>query len=237
MAHRTLKEIVQFAAKRLLMPVPETIVDNSDPGVMQYLALLQEEVDDSLSDHDWSELIKPWTITSTGTNYTAAPLPSDYGRMLKSGGLVRSMNRVDLIGPVSSTEWLKLTMYGSTLVTGAWRLFGGKMDVYGIGSGDTVQTEYVSRNFVLDADGVTSKADWTADTDTPLIDDTIFRLGLVWRWKRAKGLDFSREYDAYNAQKEQIIAHDRGLRSVPTARSFRTGLPDNFWPGSVVVTP
>lgn len=237
MAYRNLLDIVQRASKRLLLPVPSTVVGNSDTGIQQMLELIQEESDDSLSDHDWTALTTSLTITSTGVNYTTITLPSDYDRMLKDNSIIRSLNRVELIGPVSSDEWVKITLYNSSLITGAWRFRNGKLEVYGLATGDTAQTEYQSSNWIYAADGTTAKANWTVDTDTPRIDDTILRLGLVWRWKKAKGLDFNADLDNYITQKEQIISYDRGMRPRSMARSLRGGLPDNFWPGTVVVTP
>lgn len=57
---------------------------------------------------------------------------------------------------------------------------------------------------------------WLADTDTYLLDEDCFVLGLKARYLRAKGLDYSQEGQDYNDACMRIMARDGGIRDLPT---------------------
>lgn len=56
---------------------------------------------------------------------------------------------------------------------------------------------------------------WTSDNDTYLLDEDCFIQGMKWRFLRAKGLDYSEEYESYTADIERTISRDGGSRDLP----------------------
>ena len=66
----------------------------------------------------------------------------------------------------------------------------------------------------LAADGVTVKTQFSADTDTYQIDDDLLILGLIWRYRRAKGLDYSEEKRTYDDALARKLARDASSQSL-----------------------
>ena len=56
---------------------------------------------------------------------------------------------------------------------------------------------------------------WTADDDTYLLDEDGFIQGLKWRFLRAKGLDYTEEYENYVHDVQRTIARDGGSSDLP----------------------
>lgn len=56
----------------------------------------------------------------------------------------------------------------------------------------------------------TMQADWTADTDTTVLDDDIFELGLIWRVLARSGFSYAEEQDEYNRAIDLRLARDGG---------------------------
>lgn len=79
---------------------------------------------------------------------------------------------------------------------------------------DTIAYDYFSNAWCASSGG-TAQTKWTADTDTYLLDEDCFILGLKWRYLRAKGLDYVQEYDTYMKAANRIMARDGAGRDLP----------------------
>ena len=235
MAMMSLLEIVQRTAKRLSLPVPSSAYSSTDPTWMQGVEILTDLGEEISELGEWSYQITPATIAVATLNYHIETLPSDYSNMTEDGKIYRTMTFQPLIGPVTSSEWERLTIFGGGFIPGAWRLFNNTLNIYGVAVGETLKYEYISEKWITDSTGVTKKSAWTADTDKPLIDDQLLRTGLQWKWKRAKGFDYSEEKETYETLLESLQATNRGLRTVMAAYPLRgDDLQDGTWPGVVV---
>ena len=63
---------------------------------------------------------------------------------------------------------------------------------------DTYVIEYYSNGWCQSSGG-TPQSEWLANTDTPVLPDECFILGLKYRFREAKRLDYTAEYRAYEA--------------------------------------
>ena len=231
----SLLEIVQRTAKRLSLPVPTAAFSSTDPTWMQGVEILQD-LGEELAQIDWGVLATVKAITISALNFHSEALPADWSNLRDDARIFRNITFQPLIGPLIASEWEQLTLYGNGFIPGAWRLANKAIQIYGVAAAEIVTLEYASTYWIVDLNGVNPKAAWTADTDMPRIPDALLRLGLQWKWKRAKGFDYSEEKDTFEKQMEVYIANDRGLRTIQTARVMRgSDLADNTWPG--VVTP
>lgn len=71
--------------------------------------------------------------------------------------------------------------------------------------GERVIFFYVSKNFVKDSTG-NEKGLFSQDDDVPIIDEDLIELGLNWRWRQKKGLDFTAELAEYTGVVDQRYA-------------------------------
>ena len=75
--------------------------------------------------------------------------------------------------------------------------------------------EYYSANWCWTGGVTTSPSNvFTSDTDTYMLPDDLMILGLKWRFKAAKGLDYTQEYATYTAQMQREIGRDTSARTV-----------------------
>jgi hypothetical protein len=111
-------------------------------------------------------------------------------------------------------------------------LIGGVLNIAVPKSGDGIRYEYISNKWIRQA-GVTLGTTLTADTDTFVFSEHILELGLTWRFKHAKGLDYAEDMRSYQIALADYILSDKGGRRVisternPMTRSHRT------WNGTV----
>lgn len=135
--------------------------------------------------------------------------------------------RWQLLGPLEAQE-KQILKYGISPV-GPRRQFwfrNNKMYLRPVPSNitDIIAYDYFS-NAWCQSSGGTAQSAWAADTDTYLLDEDCFILGLKYRFLRAKGLDYAQEFDDYMKSSAMNMARDGGSRDLPLdAQSQRLNL-------------
>jgi hypothetical protein len=72
-------------------------------------------------------------------------------------------------------------------------------------AGETIAYEYVSSYWAQSSASV-AKAQFTSDDDTSYLDEELITLGVIWRFKAAKGLDYGEDFATY----ERALATAKG---------------------------
>lgn len=202
---RTLLEIVKAAANELgSIAEPTTVVGSEDDQVKQLLALANREgyalSMRSSSFGGWPVLRKEHIITTVASQANYA-FPSDLRYFINTTAWDRT-NKWPLRGPVSPQEWqvLKSGTIGSVGPRRRFRIMAGDIyfDPTPESGGETFVIEYYSNGW-CESSGGTPQDRWQANTDVPVLPDECFITGLIWRFRRAKGLDYGEEYKTYEA--------------------------------------
>lgn len=204
-------QIIQTACKRLGLTPPTSAVQSQDNAILQLVALSEEEGQEQSTRYPWEALQKEATFTTVaaqlqGAMSTIAP-GCDY--VVNNTIWNRALRR-PVYGPKSQQDWQQMV---ATQINGPFNSYRIKADslyFYPIPvAGQTCAFEYQSQYWVnLNAGGTASV--WGSDLDTPAIDDQLMTLGLVWRWRQAKGLDFTADYQKYEKRYADMAARDAG---------------------------
>lgn len=142
------------------------------------------------------------------------PLPADWKKQIPQTEWDRT-NRWPLMGPQSSQAWQS---FKSGIVYAGprerFRILGNTITLNPApADGLILAFEYISKNWVLAADG-TSKASFTLDTDTCIFDDSLIVLGAKTLFLQAKGLDFSLEGAQFTNLLAQCKAQDKSAAAL-----------------------
>jgi hypothetical protein len=140
-------------------------------------------------------------------------IPTDFDRFIDDTFYNRTLTR-EVNGPLSAQEWaFNKSVVGTTIIE-AFRRRGNSILITPTPStGITYAYEYVSLNWCQSAVAVAQSA-WAADTDTGILDEELIKLGIIWRFRSAKGLDYSESFRTYEAQLAQAIGRDGGKRTL-----------------------
>ena len=218
-------------------PQPSSVVSNLDATVAKFLAFAQVEVELTGSDFNWRNLNIALTLTGDGST-TLFALPSDFERMLQGQALWSSKYpSIPLQGPISSQDLLALKALPVMPVRPVWRLIGGLLEIWpALGAGEVVNGEYRSTNPIVSGDGLTRKPRWSNDSDYALFPEVILRLGMIWRWKQSKGLDYKEDFTTYQLEREKKAGHEAGAKIVRMTNTLSFSSTD--WPGVIsVISP
>lgn len=207
----TIKTLLDEALQECGFTAENAYAASNSPNAKILLAIANREIRDLIRE-DWQELRSDYSVTmTTATSYS---LPSDWGMPLADTAWVQSLNR-RAIFPTSNRYWAWLQAFdGSQGIQYHLRIKGDALLVENPNSGDVLNIEYVSDHGVVAADGTTTKAKFTADTDEPRIDEDVFSMGLVWRIKAKNGAPDTQIAKAeYGLVKRQKLGYQSGLQT------------------------
>jgi hypothetical protein len=257
----TLLTIIQDAAVLCNLPEPSSAFNSTDPNVPLLLRLANQEGNELARRHDWARLAVPAsaasfssTATEEQTNFTdfglagiayeSANTTNDASVDRLLAELWNTSLTMKYTGPVDETTWQRLHALAITSGTpGWWRI--GYSSVVGVNTiyiypaptaGEIITFSFVSHQWVITTTTTSGSSDkWTSDTDYGAIPERLMTLGVIWRYKRAKGLDYAEDMATYEREVERACSRDRGPGKLYLSRQYPYAdyaLPT--WPGQVI---
>ena len=232
----TVLSIAQQFCRRTGLPQPTTVLGSSDAQVLQIAALIEEEGNDLAGRGAWEGLTFEATHTTLATEDQGAisTIAPNGLRYIKNQTIWDRTDRLPIIGPMDGQEWQALKGLSNTGPRYMYRIRGGKLLVNPAPSaGHTWAFEYISKCWILGADGTSYRNYFTLDTDTVLLPEELMLMGLRWRWLREKGLDYAELFRTYEMQVKDALGRD-GSKPVIRMDSGGSGPKPGIWvsPGS-----
>lgn len=227
--------LIQAATDRIGIVRPQSVIGSADGQVRQLLALAQQEGKELARRWPWQALVKEKTITATATETQTSAIPTDFDRFIDETFYNRTQKR-KVEGPLNAQEWADYKGRTATVVWDAFRVRGNSILLAPTPTAnDSYVYEYVSTYWATTIGSTTpSLAAWAADTDEGILSEELMTDGVVWRFKKAKGLDYAEEFRTYEAQLALRIGRDGGRRRVNMASSrypMKPGVtvPEGSW--------
>lgn len=211
---KTVLDIIREACRRIGISVPASAVSSTDLQVQQLLALLNEEGQELAARYPWQRLTSEATFTTVSTQSQG---DLDGGILPCAANLAYIVNdtiwnrstRLPICGPLNSKSWSYARAMTYTAPTSEYRILGNQLVLNPPpAAGDTAAFEYVTRNWLQSADGTIQRDSIVADDDSPVLDWQLIMLGLMWRWRAAKGLNYSESFMTYERRVADATARD-----------------------------
>lgn len=210
---------------------PASVIGNSSQEVLELLAFANEEGRELTRRGNWQILTKEHTFNSLAAEQQAAQ-PSDFNHFIDETFWNRS-RRIQFTGPVTSQEWQFIKATTSSQITNTFRFRGGRILLSPVPpAGEVMAYEYISKNWCQKED-LTPQCCWENDSDTGILDENIMGLGVLVRFKMAKGLPYSEDLAKYETQVKIALGIDAPKKTVRLSGgedfSPSVGVPDGNW--------
>jgi hypothetical protein len=209
----TLLTVVQNVMDANGWPSPTTgVVGVTDQNMRQAYALCNKAVYAIATKKNWPAISKDYSF-ETVVGQSKYPCPSDF-RGIIAGTAWNADQYYQLQGSMTPALWYR-RMYNGTnsIPKSAYRIsidpnMPGFFNVYPTPeSVETLAFMYKSNLWVMSSSGVL-KWVYGADDDTCILGEYLVELGLTWRWREKKGMDFSAELAEYNAAIKDRFSSD-----------------------------
>ena len=221
----SLLTIVQAVSDRVGLVRPSAVIGSSDAQVRNLLGLVQQEGRDLAARYNWSALIKEKTFTATATAAQSSAIPTDFDRFVNGSMWNRTRDNY-IQGPLSAQDWQAIQATVAPSIIEAFRVRGSSLLITPTPTaGDSYAYEYVSTFWAgVAASTEPGLVEFTADNDNGYIKEELLTLGTVWRFQKARGLDYGESMQSYEIAVKRAIDRDGGAGVV------MMGGPSESWP-------
>lgn len=198
----TLISICNDVLKEVGWPTYSSIASSSDGTAQQIFSIANTELRQLSLAKRWPHLDVEYAF-STVVGQAVYPWPDDFDAVA-FGGVFDASEYYQVRGSMNFEDWARLK-YGN-LSSLSYQKFrtgyatDGTPQIEITPTPDSVRNLialYHTNEYARQSDG-TSVVGYTADSDTSKVPEDIVELGIKWRFRRAKGLDFSAELVEYN---------------------------------------
>lgn len=228
----SLLSMVSAAMVRSGLPAPANVFANTDSGVVQRVALLQDVGDELAERYTWETLNVGATIPCDGVT-TLYALPAGWGGLSEGETLQSTLYpTLPVVGPVTNEEMNAFKAFPVAPLQPVWRIIDGKFEFFPVPAAGEVYTYNYYSSFWVQSAGVMVPA-FTADTDISLIDEKVLTTGLEWRWLKGKGLDYAEEFRRYEMRIGRAAGRGDNSREVEMSRRRLGGY--DTWPGQIPI--
>lgn len=231
---------------------PVSVFGNTDALTVQCLALANRAGQVISTAHNWQNMIQPGTITTVSgqETYDGPFTTAGTGSLFRILGdtFWDSTNFLPVNGSISAQEWQTLKYgLGGTLSLGnrRFRVAYDSAASHGFTmypkihvvptpavNGEVLVYEYFNPGWVVAVNyGGAAVGTFLSDNDLTLFPEHLLQLSLVWRLRRAKGFDYSEEYNEYKEALSLAIARDS-----PAPMLNFSYMPAVAWPVNIPQT-
>lgn len=205
----TCLSIIQDVAMRVGIPSPTSAAQSVDPQIAQLVALAKKEGEWLTNQCDWQALSNEATFVTVATEIQGSI--SDICPGLKNIVNDTMWNR-DLrrpvFGPMTNARWEQLK---AMVMQGPWNQYQIRDNnirfIPNPTAGHNIWFIYTTQYWCTSSAGVGQTA-FIADTDLLVLREDLFKLGIEWRWKKAKGFDYAQDFADYEVMLESAKARD-----------------------------
>lgn len=226
----SLLTLVQKAAGRIGIVRPNVVASATDATTRLLLELAQQEGEELARYGDWRALRKEKTFTTVAAEtQTDTPIATDWAGFIDQTLWNRSARR-RLYGPVDPAEWQAYKAQSTFPVTDTFTLRGALWLMQPTpAAGQMIAYEYRSANW-CQSNGAVAQSAWVADTDTGILSERLMGLGLIWRYRQNRRLDWMPDHENYLNEVDADLARDRPRKIL----DLKNGGPPQRVPGLVV---
>lgn len=226
----SLLTLVQDVCRRVSLARPNAVMSATDEQTQQLLGLANEEGQELAARYPWQALTREarfTTIAAESQGTIASLTSSGFGWILNETIWNRSQGR-PIFGPKTPANWQLLK---ASFMNGPWiqyRIRGNQLlFLPQPAAGQDCYFEWQSKYWVQGASG--DAAQYGSDADLTHLDERLLTLGVIWRWKAAKGLGYAEDFNKY----ERAIA-DAMTRDATKPRLSLDGYSTDLFPAVVV---
>jgi hypothetical protein len=219
----------QDAAIRLTGARPTSIFSTDNQFERELASLANETARAVAAAHDWRGLMVTWNVNGDGTT-TEFDLPPDYDRMPIATEFYSTRSQIPLARIHDLDQWTEFQITPVIGYPGYWIILSGKLQILPVlNAGEVAKGYYITRNIWSG-----NKSAATADTDTSRLDERLITLGLIWRWRALKRLEYSEDLRNFEVAFAEAAGRDKGARMLRIGRARVPPGVNTAYPGIIV---
>lgn len=197
---KTILEICKEVADLAAVQRPDDLFSTENQNDQIWLSVAKSELDSLMRYGNWQELTKE-AILLTNSSQTIYPLdmiaPDFYCLLQNTVYIKDQAERV--IGAITPEQWARDKCFKVNDDV-SFIIQNNRIKFLNNPSCWKILLMYRSSNIVWDFNTFEEKTVLEKNTDVPIFDEYLVKLGILWRWLKRSGLDYTEEYNEYQRE-------------------------------------
>ncbi|MBR1756815.1 MAG: hypothetical protein IJ738_04545 [Alphaproteobacteria bacterium] len=213
---KTILEICREVADLAAVKRPEDLFNNISQQENIFLSVAKSTLDSLLRYGDWQALTKEGCLTTVcgKSNYAITDFAPDFFCLLNNTIFIKDMQE-RVIGAITPAQWMKEKYFSSPSNDIKFKIQNGRfVFLYPPERRTKIVFQYRSDNIVWDYKTLAEKNVLTANTDVPIFDEYLVKLGILWRWLKRNGLDYGEEYNEYEKELKKRFGTELATKDI-----------------------
>lgn len=219
-------EICQDAAALAATQKPQNLFDSSSLHEAIFLSIAKSTLESLRRYGDWQELIKEGVLKTheNKKTYYIRDFCPDFFSLVHNTVFVKDKNE-KVVGALNPAEYMRDKYFNIKGIGVRFKIQNGRfVFLEQPDEGLKIVFNYRSENVCYDPEAEfceqAEKNQITKNTDVPLFDDYLVKLGILWRWYKRNGLPYEEEFNEYESEVKKCFASGLALRDIALDGEF-----------------
>ena len=199
---KTILEICREVADLAAVKRPNDLFNMASQQESIFLSVAKSTLDSLLRYGDWQELIRDGCLhISPGCQqYMISECIPDFFSIVNNTIYIKD-GQEKIIGAITPEQWMRDKYFCSTGSGIKFRIQNGRFVFLNQPQKCmNIVFQYRSNNVVWDFKTFEEKDVLSSNSYVPIFDEYLVKLGILWRWLKRSGLDYSEEYNEYERE-------------------------------------
>lgn len=213
---RSILAICQEVADLAAVKRPEDLFGRSSQQDCIFLSVAKSALDSLLRYGDWQELTKEGVLRTSGqkTQYLLSAVAPDFYSILNNAIYVKDKNE-KVVGAITPEEWMKAKYFSEETSGIKFKIQNGMIKFLAPPpDGLKIVFQYRSDAVCYDAFSGVEKSALSDNRDIPIFDECLVKLGILWRWLKRNGMDYTEEYAEYEKEVKKKFASSLAVKDI-----------------------
>lgn len=220
---KSILEICHEVADLAATKRPQDLFNSASQQDSIFLSVAKSALDSLLRYGDWQELTKEGTLLTTGQKcwYLLDGICPDFYSLINNTIYIKDTQE-KVIGAINPQDWMQEKYFCESNSGIKFRIQGGMIKfLTPPPSGTKIVFQYRSSAVCLDPQqGYLEKNTITKNTDIPIFDEYLVKLGILWRWLKRNGMDYTEELVEYERELKKKFASSLAIKDIDLSGCF-----------------
>lgn len=221
-------EICQEVAALVATQKPQGLFNTTSQQETIFLSLARSTLDSLRRYGDWQELTKEGELKLHANKkiYDIKDFCPDFFCLLNNTVYVKDRAE-KVIGAITPEQYMRERFFNVPSVSIKFKIQNGRfVFLQTPPEGVKIVFNYRSANICYDPTAEfcdnPEKTNLTKDTDVPLFDEYLVKLGIIWRWYKRNGLPYEEEFNEYEREVRKRFASFLATKDINLAYGYDT---------------
>ena len=226
-------EIAQEAADICAVQRPTDLLSTTSQNDQLFASVVHSTLSSLMRHANWQALTRDGVLyTSNGVReYLIDNIVPDFHSLIHSS-LYMKDNIRNVFGAITEERWAMEKQYHCPEIDVIFKIQNNAFKFLKNPGDLEIHFNYKSNAVCYDAKTLEPKSRITKNTDIPVFDPYLVKLGIVWRWNKRTGMDYAEEFAEYQRELEKSYAETKSAGDINL--SYRVDCFDDPNGGAIV---